>query len=191
MTLKEYYLSYKGLLGLLAALVTCSPLLALIPVDVVKYIFPPLGIVNLIARVISVLAAIAATFAVYFWKPRKVTRAISILIGGFFFSAIIYTVAFLISVRSIEIPSERTSVMVSVGYYRSGFALNNFANFSDEQMLTSRGPNEEEIRRCWTLSSIIAARMVLWLTCTISLVSLAAAFGLGIIASKDRSQPDA
>ena len=169
MTLKEYYLSYKGLLGSLAALVACSPLLALIPVDVNRYIFPPLGIIDLMARVISVLAALAATFVVYFWRLRNVPRAIAILIVAFLVFAVVYAVAFLSSVRTIEIPSKETSVMVSVGYFRSGFALKNFADSSDEQMLSSRGPNEEEIRRCWTPGSLIASRMVLWLSCMASL----------------------
>ena len=90
MTLKEYYLSYKGLLGSLAALVACSPLLALIPVDVNRYIFPPLGIIDLMARVISVLAALAATFVVYFWRLRNVPRAIAILIVAFLVFAVVY-----------------------------------------------------------------------------------------------------
>ena len=185
MTLSQYYAAYKSLLGIIAGLASASPLLALIPIGADKYIFPPLGNVDIVARLISVTAALLATFFVYFVRSTNSLRAIAIASSLFVLFAILYTAAFSSFVRTIEIPAQKTSVSLSVGFTRTEFARKEFAGVSDEQILRFRGLSEEEIRRCWTPASLLIARALLWISCTSALMALLAALGFGILATDD------
>jgi hypothetical protein len=194
-TIKQYYGSYKSLLGILATVALASPILTLIPLGFNKYIFPPLGGIDVIARLGSFACALIATYAVYFCQeqnPKSGRRLIFGSIGFFVLFAIIYAAAYLCSVRTIPIPSKDTSVSVSIGYRRSNIALRDFAGVSDEDLLRDRGPVEEEIRNYWTTGSLIASRLVLWISCTAELTFLVSSLGFGIILLKDQdlSQPD-
>jgi hypothetical protein len=182
MTIREYYASYKSLLGVLAGVVTASPLLALIPFEIDKYVFPPLGDVELIARVITFAVVLLTTFVVYFYRTANIVRAIFTAGILFIFFSACYAASFSLFVRTIPIPARDTSVSFSVGINRTEFAKKNFPDVSDEQMLRYRGLTEEEVRHCWTPASLLAARAILWLSCTLSLLFLVAALGLGIVA---------
>jgi hypothetical protein len=191
MTIKQYYASYKSLFGVMAGLVLASPILALIPINGSQYIFPPLGDVDIIARLISVAVTLVMTFIVYFYRPKAAVRAIAIAAVLFIFFAVMYAAAFSLFVRTIAVPSKDTSISLSVGFHRTEFAQTNFPGVSDEEMLRHRGLTEEEVRHCWTAASLLIARGILWLSCTLSLSFLVTTLGLGIIANNDESLGDA
>jgi hypothetical protein len=187
MTIKQYYESYKSLLGIFAGIVTVSPLLTLIPLEFSKYIFPPLGNIDIIARLGTVGFALLTTYVVYFCQekaPGSTRRLIFVSFSLFAVSAIIYAVAYLCSVRTIQIPAARSSATVSIGYERSAFAKDRFAGATDEDILRYRGTDEEEIRRCWALGYLVLSRIILWISSTAELSFLVSALGFGIVLMK-------
>ena len=187
MTLTAYYAAYKSLLGGLAAAVTVSPLVSMIPLHADPYIFPPLGEIDMVSRVITVAAILLATFVVLYLNPRDQIRAIIISTLLFLGCAICYAICFSLFVRTISIPAKDTSVSFSIGMRRTEFAKKQFPDNTDQEILRYRGLSEEEVQRCWTPASLLAARLLLWLSCTFSLVFLVASFGFGILASNENT----
>lgn len=183
MTLREYYKSYLGLLGALAAVVAAAPIVSLIPTTPSLYVFPPLGDVGGAARGASLFATVAATFLVYFIKPKYPVRSVILCLIASVMFAFAYAGAYLAFVRVVNIPAKAEAVTVTVGYHRSDFAVQNFLGYTDEEILRNRGFTDEEIRRCWTPASLWTARIVLWLPCTLALFFLVSALGLGIVAT--------
>ena len=79
----------------------------------------------------------------------------------------------------MPIPTEKKSVAVSVGLERTDFANREFAGRSDWYMLENMGFQEEQIRKLWTLKSLLLSRSVLFAA---YLCMLSVGIGLGSFA---------
>jgi hypothetical protein len=183
-TLRRYYSSFKSISGILAGIVAASPYISkVVPVEIGAYSFPPLGDVDPIARVSVVIFAFATTFGVYFWKMKSRKSAGRIVGLAFALSALafcLYMGVHLRVVRRIDIPSLDAVVYVSIGYERTAFAQGLFGGSSDEDLLRARGIEDEQIRLLWTIKSLVLARLVLYLTYLLFIVSLVGAFSIGV-----------
>jgi hypothetical protein len=181
MTLKQYYRSYKSVLGAIVGVVGALPLLsALLPADYAGYIFPPLGTFEPVARLLTVVIAASATFIAFFLSRRKPAITITVCVFLCIASMFIYGWSFTRYVRKVEIPSRNESVLVSIGGQKTEFAVTKFPDQSDMELLRQRGFGEEEIERLWSLDSILLARLYLWAPyCGIILFSLMA-LGAGV-----------
>ena len=99
---------------------------------------------------------------------------------GFLLSVCVWIALFTSDVRHIALPSVDQEVAVSIGFERTPFALQEYPNETDWEMLHDRGPWEEQIQKLWTRPSIIVVRSLLWLSytltlaCFLSIVSFAA-----------------
>lgn len=178
----EYYKSFRSILGVLAALVAASPLLSkALPAEASQHIFPPLGQIESLARVGAVAFAILATYVAFFLGSANGTAkvVISALLALAFFVAFFALSSRL--VRTIDIPSQNAAFAVSVGFERSDFAKNNFANYSDWDMLRNRGMSDEEIEKLWTPNSVIAGRLSLWSSCVGFVVASVFALCFGVL----------
>ena len=177
----EYYKSFGSILGALAALVAASPLLSeALPAGASRFIFPPLGQIESLARVGAVAFAILATYVAFFLGSGNGTTKVVIAAS----LALVFFVAFLALssrlVRTIDIPSQNAAFAVSVGFERSNFAKNNFVNYSDWDMLRNRGMSDEEIQKLWTPNSVIAGRLALWTSCVGFVVASVFALCFGV-----------
>ena len=189
MSLPQYYKAFKSLLGALAALVAAFPMLGrLFPTALAKYMFPPLGDIEPIARVGTVGAVGLATYVVYFFRSHKTDRSVLVVYALATISFAAYLTTSTCFMRKMDIPAEKTAVFVSVGFERTQFAENSFGNEDDWEMLRDRGFDEESIRKLWTVRSLVVARIMLWMSFTSSLVFVAAAFGLGILSEQKPKQ---
>lgn len=92
----------------------------------------------------------------------------------------LYGWSFTSYVRNVKIPSRDESVLVSIGGHRTEFAVKNFPDQSDLELLRQRGFEEEEIERLWTASSILLARFYLWASLCGLIMFPVAALGVGI-----------
>jgi hypothetical protein len=195
MTLRGYYAEFKSISGALAGLLSSLPLLSkLIPSGHLSaYVFPPLGPIELLARIGVVIFALATTYGAFFVRSRTNNDNTKRIVGGFILGFLCFCVYLALStrfVRVIAIPSTNSSVQVSVGYERTDFAKENFANVSDWEMLRERGTDEEEIWRLWTVRSLLTVRVLLFVTYCLSILALVAAFGWGVLAqSGERPEP--
>jgi hypothetical protein len=165
-TLRQYYASFKSLSGALAGVFTASPLLSmLLPSGSGGYAFPPLGVADGPARFGTVLLALATTYVVFFsvghWRDKDFWLIAS-GVGLAILSLCLYLTLYMRFVRTISIPSEGTSISVSVGYQRTDFAKATFDSETDWELLRQRGVAEEEIWKLWTTRSIILARLGLY-----------------------------
>lgn len=119
------------------------------------------------AIVLCVLITVAVYFSSYLEFIKSAKRrfcALAILIVVAVIGAALFLTTTTSSVRTIDIPAAHQSVTVSVGYVRTDFArsLPDLpANPSDWDLLRARGQSEEEIRKLWTWSSILLARLML------------------------------
>jgi hypothetical protein len=189
MNILDYYKHFVSISGALAGLVSGFPLISsLLPKDLSRYIFPPLGQVEIPARISAVLLSLAVTYVVYFYRDasfvgsksgRRKVLVGSVLLGLAF--VCVYLVLNLTFVRERDIPTEKSSVLVSIGYKRTEAAKATFGNASDEEMLRRRGTEEEEIRGLWTLRSIAVVRISMFLSYACSFLSLVAIFSLGVL----------
>lgn len=170
---------------------TAIPLLSkFLPSNLAAYGFPPLGNVDGIARVGTIVFAVACTYMLFFARigfPKSTGKSISTAIAAALLSFVLYLGLFLAFVRTIEIPSRDTAVQVSIGYARSEFARATFGDASDWQLLKERGPSEEEIWSLWTPSSIIISRMCLFMAYTLTICFLVLAFSFGVRAESASS----
>ena len=185
-TPSQYYGSFKSTWGALAAAAAASPLLSFIPHSgSASYIFPPLGVADAPARVGTVILALATTYFVFFsrglWRRKDfwvITSAAALAILSF----ILYLTLYMRFVRTIDIPSEGTSISVTVGYERTDFAKFTFDSDTDWDILRQRGTDEEEIWRLWTTRSILLARLGLYISHCGFILLLVAAFSRGVLA---------
>jgi hypothetical protein len=184
-TLVEYYKSFKKLSGLLASLISVSPLLSLLlPESAAQYVFPPLGIADSPARIGALVAAWATTYFAFFFRGvggRSLSKRISIAIPIALVFLFIYVGLYLRFVREIDISSTGSRVQVSVGYHRTQFANETFGTESDWNMLRQRGPSEEEIWHLWTTKSVILVRLGLLVAHLGFTLCLVAAFSWGVL----------
>lgn len=193
LTLPRYYRAFRSLSGCLAGLVSSVPLLSrlLLPDDLRAYGFPPLGTVEVPARILAVVFALAATFLAFFSRAvvaggnRKRVIGAMVLALIFLFA---YVCLFLRFVRTVEIPSKGTEVQVSVGDQRTEFANANFDGESDWELLKYRGTDEEEIWRLWTAQSLLISRLTLYAAYLMLLVSLVTAISWGVLYQMQETQ---
>ncbi len=133
------------------------------------------------ARVGTVSFAILATYVVFFLGSRNVPRKIVIAASLALLFFVVFLGLSLRLVRTVDIPSRNTAVAVSVGFERSTFAKNSFANENDWEMLRERGMSDEEIDLLWTPSSVITGRLALWIVCTGFVVASVFALCFGVV----------
>jgi hypothetical protein len=179
----EYYKSFVGTLGLLAGLFAASPLFSeFLPTNLSQHIFPPLGQMELLARVGAVVFAVLATYIAFFFGSERVKSRVAIAALLSLVSFALFMVLSSRLVRTIDIPSQGSAVTVSVGLERSEFAKSNFANDTDWEMLRQRGMSDEEIEKLWTPNSVIASRLALWISCLGFVVAAVLALSFGVFA---------
>jgi hypothetical protein len=192
-TLRQYYLSFKSISGAIAGLFSAFPLLSrlFLPESYRAYCFPPLGSVEGPARIATVALGLATTYFAFFARatlPSRNRRRVATGLVLAFICLCLYIGLFLRFVRNIDIPSRNTSVQVSVGYERSDFAKTNFAGDSDWELLRERGTSEEDIWRLWTTKSLLISRLSLYISYSLFIFSLVAAFSWGIVDQLSQSQ---
>lgn len=183
--MRQYYRSFKSLSGVVAGVVAASPLVSgLLPERVAAVVFPPIGSAEAPARLGAIVFGLAATYAAFFWRgdpkagrPVRIPVAVAVA----FVSFCAYLVLYLRFVRRIEIPSRQIGVFVTVGSTRTEFANRNFPSVSDWDLLRDRGPDEEEIWRLWTPSSLIAVRVGLFAAYCGVILPLILGFSWGVL----------
>ncbi len=174
LSLKQYYASGRGLATAIAAVVTPFASKLFGP-DSASLVFPPLGSIDGVSRIGFLLLCISVSVGVYFivtsQAPKTPTVVIWIAIAVLFICLASYLALYQRFVIRIAVPSQGTSVHISIGYHRTQFADQTFGSASDSEMLRSRGADEEEIERLWTMKSLIVARLGLFLSCTLTTMS--------------------
>jgi len=169
--LKTYLERFKSVIGALTGALAALPLLSeVLPGKAGDYAFPPLGTYQLFWVILSVAVAAFVILLVYYFaqgssyvaQHDKRVRAF-ILLGALELLGVIgYFVAVQVIVREVSIPTEKKAVAVSVGLERTEFANRELAGKSDWQMLENMGFHEEQIRKLWTLKSLLLARTLLF-----------------------------
>lgn len=184
-TVRQYYGEFASLWGLAAGSTFVPPLLHLIAPDssaVAAYLYPPLGDVEGIAIAATIGFWLASTFVVFTCceSSRKTHPVVpGALIAGLAISMCVLIVLFVLYVRHIKVSTEKQDVPLSVGYQRSDFAVKNYSDSTDWEMLNSEGTQEDQIQELWTPHSIWVVRLFLWLSytltvaCFLSIISLA------------------
>ena len=181
MTLKQYYKAFWSLSGVLAAAppIITTVVLPFLPDKAAVYGFPPMGDIESFARLGLVCMALLVTYLVYFWRGGRWLLAAAAVVA--FMCLCVYIALYPRFVLRIEIPSQRVTARVSVGYDRTQFARANFASDSDEDMLRARGFDDEEVKELWTYQSLIIARLALFASYCGFILGLVAVFSLGIV----------
>ncbi len=189
LTFGNYYKRFMNIRGVIAVLVGSFPATSrFLSNDSSRYIFPPLGQTETPARIIIGLLVLAVTYIVFFEKEapfigsaRSRRRALLLTVVLALLGFCIYLVSNLLWVREVVIPAQHSSVLVSVGFQRTAFAKSTFGSSSDEEMLRNRGTTEEEIRKLWTLGSIVLVRIALFLSYASGLLLLVGTLSLGAL----------
>jgi len=186
MTLRQYYQGFWSLLGVLAAAppVIVAVILPFLSDSAPVYGFPPMGDVGSFARLGLVCLAFLVTYLVYFWPGGKWPLVVAVIV--FFASLCAYIAFYQRFVLRIDVPSQKATIRVSVGYDRTSFAAANFGSDSDEDMLRARGTSDEEIKKLWTYRSLIIARLALFASYCGVILGLVAIFSLGIVFDQRR-----
>lgn len=178
-TLKQYYKSFLSLSGVFATLppLYASILSLYIPGRSSDLGFPPIGSVESFARLGLLLLSLAVIHVSYFLSPKtwRLAACFAVALVGL----VTYVAMYPRLVVRIDIPRVDT-VRVCVGGERTGFALSNFPNYSDEDMLRARGTSEEEVRKLWTPRSLAWARVALILTYSMFILGVVSVFSLGV-----------
>ncbi len=182
-TLLSYYKKFASVSGALAVATGVGPLLsALLPGAVPAYLFPTLGEITMPARFgVVVLAATITYFSFYAAQhPPRVLARFLLLAAVAFLALCCYLVSLQHFVRKIDIPSDGSSVFVSVGYERTNFATQTFHDESDWDMLRARGTSDEDVSRLWTERSLDVARICLFASYCGFILPLVLIFSLGV-----------
>jgi hypothetical protein len=162
------------------------PLLAgLLPDKVAPYFFPPL---DAIFVTVAVLLCVVVTIVIYFAAPlpfstsaRRRMRALMWCVGIAIVGALLLIATVTRFVRFIDVPAKGTQIGVTVGFVRSDLAQQTFANKSDWEVLEARGTTEEEIQWIWKPWSITLARILLFSTYLLCLLSLVSAGSFAVL----------
>lgn len=187
--LRSYYRRFMSISGALAGLFAAIPFFSsLFRPGISEYLFPPLGPTSQpIAKAATVSFALALTYIVYSFKESKhikrrgVGRVQLILLTLSILCFLLFLLSIFYFTRNVDIPAQNASVTISIGYERSGYAIENFSDRSDEDMLRSRGFGEEEIRRLWVPESIAIARTCLFGFYIGTLLPFVGIFSLGVL----------
>jgi hypothetical protein len=138
-----------------------------------------MGDVSSFARLGLVCLAFLVTYLVYFWQGGRWPLVAAAAIA--FLSLCSYIALYPQFVLRIDVPAQKTTVRVSVGYDRTPFARTTFGSASDEDMLRARGFDDEEIKKLWTYQSLTLARLALFASYCGFILGLVAVFSLGIV----------
>jgi hypothetical protein len=182
-TLIDYYKKFKSVSGLFAAAIgTVGPVLSAVFSGAAQaYLFPPMGNSTVIARVAVFMFAALITFISFWARPPANAFKRFLIISGFaVMSLICYLIAFSHLVRRVDIPSDNSSVFVSIGYQRTEFASQTFGSSSDTEMLMNRGTDDEQINKLWTPHSVDAARILLFIFYSGFMLPFVLVFSLGV-----------
>ncbi len=147
---------------ILGGMAFLPPLVSLLPAEWAAYIFPPIGDFAATAKCGVLIFAIGAIFCAYLLISARHLRAI--IIGSLLISLcsfVLYISLLSRFTRKVDIPSQKSSVFVTVGYERTDYAKKNFSSDSDWEMLRARSLLEEEIENLWTGRSLQVARTLL------------------------------
>ena len=176
----QYYKGFWSLLGFLAAAppITVAVIVPFISDSAPAYGFPPMGDIESLARLGLVVFAVLITFLVYYVRGGKRSLFGVALVS--FLSLCVYLALYSHFVLRIDIPSQKTTVHVSVGYERTAFAKATFGSDSGEDMLRARGTDDEEIKKLWTYQSLTVARLALFVSYCGFILGLVAVFSLGV-----------
>jgi hypothetical protein len=187
MTLKQYYKAFWSLSGVLAAAppIVATVVTPFLPDNAAVYGFPPLGDVGSFARLGLLCLSVLVTYLVYFWRGGRWLLVIAAVIT--LLSLGTYIALYPRFVIRVDIPSQKVTTRVSVGYDRTPFATANFGADSDEDMLRARGFDDEEIKKLWTYSSLVVARLALFASYCGFILGLVMAFSLGIVLSQTQN----
>jgi hypothetical protein len=169
----QYYKGFWDLKSILASVSFIFPLLGACAPDsnaFIEYLYPPLGDIQRLALSITSGFLILITYLVFSISPlaRKVRlRVIMIVLAVFLLFGSLLMVVAERFVKRVQI-GEHQETLLSIGYQRSDFAIRNYAQSSDEEMLSER-PLEDQIQKLWTRRSINFVRVLLWLSYTLTL----------------------
>jgi hypothetical protein len=185
-TLSQYFKGFTILRGVAAGVPFVPPLLSVCLPDsntFVEYLYPPVGDFQRLGVAATVGFLLLTTVLVFrFCRSIRIIplRAYVILVVGFVIGVCGLIAIYVPYVARVELASVNQEVLVSIGGERTEFARKAYQQKSDDEMLQIRGPWETEIKKLWTLRSIVAVRTLLWLfytstlSCFLSVASLAA-----------------
>jgi hypothetical protein len=187
LTLSSYYSDFKSARGIGTAVGIILPVIPKVKGGTwTEYLLAPLGSADIIARILLAVLCVAMTYLVYFFfqgqskKARKRALLLTLFVIPFL-SACLYIVFCMWFVRSINIPTLERSAYVSVGFQRTDFAQQTFGSKTDEEMLRSRGLDDEQIRKLWTPLSLLIARVALFMAWSGIALSLVCGLSLGLL----------
>ena len=184
--LRTYYRHFKSISGAVSGASASLPLISkLVPEHFSSWLFPPLGSIDVPARIAAVVLGVLASYVPYVLttarsanQPAKAVKiAVICIVLGF----CLYLGLWLRFVREIEVPSSGSLITVSVGYARTPFALRTFGETNDWEILRQRGPEEEQIHRLWSFKSLLVARLSLWLAYSLIVTAVGVCFSYGVL----------
>lgn len=178
-TLKQYYKSFLSLSGLFASVppLYASVVSVFLPAGLAVLGFPPLGNVEPLARLGLLLLAASVIHLSYFFVPSRWAIAACVFLSAI--ALFYYVGVYPKFVVRVDMPGAGM-VRVNIGQERTAFALTNFADYSDEEMLRARGTSEEEVRRLWTLDSLRKGRVSLLSSYCVFILGIVSVFSLGV-----------
>jgi hypothetical protein len=179
-TIRNYYKSFGSISGALAGAFGLGSLLSLIPFDGSQYVFPPLGDAAVVAHFGLVSLAISTTYLAFYFPLARLKWITLVLVVAAALGFCFYLVNYMKFVRRIDVPSQSSTIQVSVGDERTAFAISNFGNETDWNILRDRGLDDEQISRLWTPQSLRRARLLLFASFSVSILPLVFAFSLGV-----------
>lgn len=182
-TLLNYYRKFASVSGALAVATGLGPLLsALLPGAAPAYLFPALGDLTMPARFGFVFLAATVTYLSFYaaQHPPNVLLRFLLLAGVAFLALCCYLISLQHFVRKIDIPANGSTIFVSVGYERTGFASQTFHDESDWNILRARGTSDEDVSRLWTPWSLDVARLCLFASYCLFILPLVLIFSLGV-----------
>ncbi len=138
-----------------------------------------MGDVGSVARLGLLCLAFLITYIIRFWRGGKWLLVAAAVIS--LLCLCVYVALYSRLVLRIDLPSEKATVRVSVGYDRTPFAKANFSSDSDEDMVRARGFDDEELKKLWTYQSLIVARLALFASYCGFILGSVAVFSLGIV----------
>lgn len=185
MTLRRYLRKFGFILGSLQTLFGVLPFIG--KAANIGYISPP---VNIRYFILYAVFFVTVIFGTYFLRDMKIWKKswgpplpmgimFLIALGAFFSYAYWYEKA----VRSIYIESLQKTEFVIVGTERSDTAIRDFPNLTDIEILRTEGHREVEVRKFWTLESLIRSRLFILGSYFLMLLALTEIFSIGVLKS--------
>jgi len=156
-------------------------------VQVFPVFWPPLGPFDKygIPLAMAIIAIIGWALPGRFKRKRAQEWGLNVSIGLAIFACILYSIACIAYVRSVNPPDVGTQYR-SIGTQRSDEILKKFPGRSDEELLEIVGLEEKDIRRIWNSGSVTLARSGLFISYFFALAFSNLAIGLHLRQLSDR-----